>query len=277
MSNCIPNPDTGGSYIEVVPKIIIQGGAPNYYRAVFVPNIAITDKDGPNSGWHTICAPLGPVDSSGNLPSNVNGTWYMAGPNDILGGMPPVPGPASPNTAWDDLVSDITAIQLPIDFTANPAERMGYDNICMVEKDCKDYCDPEPLCYWKHTWNCEYAKRYKWYPRLQKYLESGRIQTFNKHTCICDVFEDCCSDRCKIAEQEFMALLLNVASGKLSEKCCVLGCSDAQNSFVQETILEVDELLKSSGRSDYDCSKAMKLLTGINEDITLCDSVDEYQ
>ena len=270
--NCKLNPDTGGYFIDIVPSLIIQGGPPFYHRAAFVPNIVISDSDGSNPGWHRICAPLVPLDSKGNLPSNVNGTWYMASPNNILGGLPPLPGPPSPDSAWDDLITDITAIQLPVDFTGNPAERIGYDNICMVEKDCTDYCDPEPLCYWQHQWNCEYAERYRWFPTITKWLESGVLGTFNERTCICDVLNGCCKDRCEMAEQELMALLLNIASGQLGWDCCVMGCAGDTGMSVKDIVFEADELLKLSGRSDYDCSKALKLLTGINKDFTLCDS-----
>ena len=196
----------------------------------------------------------------------------MAAPNNILGGMPPVPGLPSPNSAWDDLVSDVTAIQLPVDFTRNPAERVGYDNICMRERECKDYCVPEPLCYWQHEWNCENAKQYRWYSKLMGTLASDDIETFNKHTCICQVLKDStCADRCKIAEQEFLVLLLNVISGKLSHQCCVERCKEDKMKVV-EVIKEIDALLKGPGRFDYSCSKALELLTGINQDIILCDS-----
>ena len=258
-----------------MPRIILQGGYPNYYRAVFTPNIKITDKHGHNPGWHTVCAPLAPLDKNGNLPSNVNGTWHMAAPNDILGGLPPVPGFPSPNAAWDDLIDDVTAIELPVDFTGNPAERIGYDNICIHEGDCTDYCDPEPLCYWQHEWNCEYAKRYKWYSKFEALMKKFKIKTFNKKTCICEVLKDECEDRCDIAEQEFMALLLNLASGKLKGDCCLEGCPGLvfiRQPEVQDVIGQVDGLLAMAGRTDYDCANAMEILTGINEDVTLCDS-----
>jgi hypothetical protein len=326
MSDCKPNDDTGGYYIEVSPTIILQGGAPNHYRAFFKPNFKITDKDGYKPGWHTICAPLGTINPNENLPSNDNGQWYMTRPVDVLSGAAPLSAiPISPNSAWNDLLADITAIELPVDFTANPAERIGYDNICLHEEDCTDHCDPEPLCYWQHEWKCEDLKIEPWYDNFMKMISDGtktsptkspnnepltkppnnepvmqpakeptkfvekdvetpyenekpvpilqnmKIDTFTEHTCVCKLLEDCCPDRCKMAEQEFMALILNVASKKLHLKCCVKHCPWKKISVLR-VISIVDDLLKKSKRTDYYCSRALELLTGINQDIILCDS-----
>jgi len=195
----------------------------------------------------------------------------MAAPNDILSGTAGIAGPPSPNSAWNDLLSDITAIQLPVDYTSNPAERIGVDHICIEEGDCTDFCDPQPSCYWKHEWQCEHAKKEEWYGNLTHMLDTS-IDTFSsKHLCICDVLNDCCPDLCDIAEQEFLALLLNVASGQVALGCGVVECNDCFYS-VAEILEIVDDLLSHSSRSDYDCSKALQYLTGINQDEILCDS-----
>mmetsp|Transcript_11103 Transcript_11103/g.23697 ORF Transcript_11103/g.23697 Transcript_11103/m.23697 type:complete len:711 (+) Transcript_11103:134-2266(+) len=271
VATCSLNADGTGYFIDIYPYIMLQGGPPNYYRAVFKAYDFMTDEDGSSPEWRRICAPLAPLNDAGELPSNADGYWYMATPNDILSGSSPVAGPASPNSAWPDLLSDVTAIQLPIDFTGNPAERAGYDNICMVEKDCEDDCDPEPLCYWQHEWDCKDAKKEEWYGNFTELISP--LQTFPKKFCLCKLLEECCADLCDIAEQEFAALLLNVASGKLSLDCGVEECDDCLHN-VSSVISMVDMLLAPSSRSDYDCSKALQYLTGINHDEILCDSVD---
>jgi hypothetical protein len=89
---------------------------------MFKANFTVTEDQGANPGWHNICAPLALL-SGGNLPSNANGAWSMLDNN--------------PNTAWNTLLTNITDVQLPIDFTSNPAEEVGYDNICIRQQACK--------------------------------------------------------------------------------------------------------------------------------------------
>lgn len=98
------------------------------------------------------------------------------------------------------------------------------------------------------------------------------LETFPKKFCICKVLDECCADLCDLAEQEFMALLLNLASGQLSPDCGVRECDDCLHN-ITSVVSIVDELLAPSSRSDYDCSKALQYLTGINLDEILCDSV----
>ncbi|KAL7482086.1 hypothetical protein ACHAW6_007773 [Cyclotella cf. meneghiniana] len=256
-------------YLEIYPSIILQGGPPTFFRAVFKAYDFMTDKDGSSPEWRTICAPLAPLNSTGNLPSNEFGYWYMVTPNDVLSGAPSISGPPSPDSAWPALLADITAIQLPVDFISNPAERIGYDNICIKEKDCRDHCDPEPLCYWQYEWSCEGAKKEEWYSRFTKLVSS--LKTFSDKFCICKILKQQCPDLCSIAEQEFAALLLNIASTKLSPDCCVKECDNCVQNTLSVVPL-IDKLLASSSRSDYDCSKALQFLTGINEDEILCDT-----
>ena len=131
---CTPNnPDcqANGGWIPITPKIIISNGT---VRAVFNASFTVTDPSGPNPGWHTACAPIGPLDSSGNLPNNANGYWVMAG--------------GAPNSDWNSLITNVTEVQLPIDFTANPAEIAGYDNICLRDDvcPCMEIIDEEIQC-----------------------------------------------------------------------------------------------------------------------------------
>ncbi|KAL7517067.1 hypothetical protein ACHAWX_002020 [Stephanocyclus meneghinianus] len=266
---CNLNASNNGYYLEIYPAIILQGGPPTFLHAVFKAFNFMTDKDGSSPEWRTICAPLAPLNSTGNLPSNEFGYWYMATPNDVISGGPSISGPPSPDSAWPALLADVTAIQLPVDFTSNPAERIGYDNICIKEKDCKDHCDPEPLCYWRYEWSCERAKREEWYLKFTNLISP--LRTFSDKFCLCKILKQQCPDLCSIAEQEFAALLLNIASSKLSPDCCIKECDNCVHN-TRSIVSLIDNLLAPSSRSDYDCSKALQFLTGINQDEILCDT-----
>lgn len=258
-------------YVPITPRIILQGGPMNYYRAVFKASFTINDNKGPRQGqgWHKICAPIGPLDKSGNLPSNSNGTWAMASyPCNYLGGVNCAPGIVgiAPNSEWNTLLSDIRTIALPIDPTSNPAERFGYDNICIKPQECPPPCEPEPLCHWKYDWDCKELSKNKMWPGI---LRKYRISTFRPDVCVCEVLNQCCPDRCDMAEQEFMALLLNIAYGKLGPECCVLDSCGRKTTVLQMVRL-INRLLAYSSRSDYACSMATFLASGINEGTRLC-------
>ncbi|HVZ93406.1 MAG TPA: hypothetical protein VG797_02745 [Phycisphaerales bacterium] len=111
---CEPN-----GWIPITPTIIIKSGT---LRAVWRANTHITVDIGDAPGWHNFCCVLGPLNPDGSLPSDDVGFWQM------LDG--------APNTDWMTLLSNVTEMQLPIDFTANPAEIAGYDNICLRNDQC---------------------------------------------------------------------------------------------------------------------------------------------
>ncbi|MDY7107991.1 MAG: hypothetical protein SYC29_05075 [Planctomycetota bacterium] len=115
----IPECDENGGWIPITPRMIIQSGT---IRAVFRANFFVTDPDGPNPGWHEVCAPIALLDDDGNLPGNEFGAWEM------LDG--------APNSDWDVLLSNVTEIVLPVEFTSNPAEVSGWDNICLRDDVC---------------------------------------------------------------------------------------------------------------------------------------------
>eukprot|EP00956_Cyclotella_meneghiniana_P045442 scaffold369182_cov146-Cyclotella_meneghiniana.AAC.1 len=73
--------------VETNPIIILQGGAPDYYRATFKAHEVMTDADGSSPGWRRICAPIRGLDSDGSLPSNDDGYWIMGVPHNILSGV----------------------------------------------------------------------------------------------------------------------------------------------------------------------------------------------
>jgi hypothetical protein len=145
-------------------------------------------------------------------------------------------------------------------------ERFGYDNICLKAiPGCGNICEPEPLCTWKYEGDC---RRYKGLKKWEEVMK--QVRYFDKDTCICAIMENCCPDRCDMAEQEFLAVLLNVASGKLDKDCCVDDCVDSLSQGQLENnvalaISKMDEIMSKTPRSDYDCAKVIALAAGINE------------
>jgi len=131
-----------GTFRPVFPQMILisdpdgPGGNPPV-RAVYRANKFVTEDGGSNPGWHHICAPVGLL-ANGNLPSNANGSWQMAD--------------NAPNSSWNGLLANVTDIQFGIDFTANPAEEVGYDNFCFRDdacpttSECATVAPPAALC-----------------------------------------------------------------------------------------------------------------------------------
>lgn len=109
--------DTQG-WIPITPSFTILGSG---FVARFTANNFITTDAGPAGGWHTICAPIGFTDAMGNLPTGPDGVWTM-----ITG----------TNADWNALLANVQEIRLPIDFTSNPAEIAGYDNLCLRRDQC---------------------------------------------------------------------------------------------------------------------------------------------
>lgn len=117
---------TGGT-LALTPSFVLLSdpdgpcGPQPPIRAQFRASFTVTEDGGTNDGWHRVCAPLS-IPGNNTVPSNSNGGWTML----------------SPHTAadWPMLLANVTGIQFPIDFTSNPAEEVGYDNICLTETNC---------------------------------------------------------------------------------------------------------------------------------------------
>jgi hypothetical protein len=108
---------------SVHPSFSIYDAAGN--RAVFVANVILTAAD----PWEkNICAPVKLIQPGENLPSGPSGSWQIL----------PTGNAYSPN--WNSIIQNVAMMQLPVDFTADPSEEVGYDNLCMSPKPC----DPPP-------------------------------------------------------------------------------------------------------------------------------------
>lgn len=107
----------------ITPSFSIWSGP---LRATFVANFTVTTDD----PWVHICAPVNLIDPGQNLPFGASGAWHIA------------PTANAYSADWNTIITNVTMVQLPIDFTSDPSEEVGYDNLCMNPEDCKT---PPPL------------------------------------------------------------------------------------------------------------------------------------
>jgi hypothetical protein len=101
---------------SVHPSFSIYNGT---QRATFVANVLLTSAD----PWQQhICAPiaLGAVP-----PPSSQGHWVVN------------------SGSWNSIITGVTMIQLPVDFTSDPSEEVGYDNLCMSPVPCPPPPPPE--------------------------------------------------------------------------------------------------------------------------------------
>jgi hypothetical protein len=102
----------------ITPSFTIRSGSG---WATFVANFQVPIGD---TSWHRqICAPIADGTSP---PTSPNGHW-------VLGG----------GATWNQIITNVTMVQLPIDFTSQPSEVVGYDNICMTPGGCGVTPPPE--------------------------------------------------------------------------------------------------------------------------------------
>jgi hypothetical protein len=93
---------------------------PSGFSAAFVGPL-ITEDGGSSSGWHHVCAPLGPAHGS-SLPSNGDGTWIVQNPD----------GTSGDPSHWPELLPNVTEFRLSaFDYQTNQDEIGGYDNVCV--------------------------------------------------------------------------------------------------------------------------------------------------
>jgi hypothetical protein len=90
----------------ITPSFTIWDGTAS---ATFVANFTVTSAD----PWRQhICAPINLIQPGQNPPSGASGAWHTTG-------------------NWNAIITHVTMVQLPIDWTSDPSEEAGYDNICM--------------------------------------------------------------------------------------------------------------------------------------------------
>jgi uncharacterized repeat protein (TIGR01451 family) len=103
----------------ITPSFTIWSGTT--LSATFVANFTVTSSD----PWRQhICAPINLIHPGQNLPVSPSGEWRIS----------PTSNAYSAN--WNTIIQAVTAVQLPIDWTSDPSEEAGYDNICMSPGGC---------------------------------------------------------------------------------------------------------------------------------------------
>jgi hypothetical protein len=102
----------------ITPSFTIWSGS---MSATFVANFTVTAND----PWRQhICAPINLIDPGQNLPSSASGQWRINPTGNAY------------SASWNTIIQNVTSMQLPIDWTSNPDEEAGYDNLCMSPGGC---------------------------------------------------------------------------------------------------------------------------------------------
>lgn len=131
-------------------------------------------------------------------------------------------------------------------------------------------CEPQAQGYWKRV--CQKAHPSEERPMLSDYV--ALVSVVAPFTDVATV-EDMCdrtnpspaSDKCEQAEAEFMTLLMNRASGRIEDACCVGGSG---TGTVGEAIIAISTLLGNTDRTDADCRLAEAMATDVNGNTGVC-------
>ena len=107
----------------ITPSFSIYSGTK---RFVFAANFTVTSSD----PWRQkICAPVRLLQPGEPLLSGSSGAWQAVAPTT----------PAD----WNNFIQNVTSISFPIDWTSDPSEEAGYDNLCMTPGPCPPPPPPE--------------------------------------------------------------------------------------------------------------------------------------
>ena len=77
------------------------------------------------------------------------------------------------------------------------------------------------------------------------------------------------NDKCEKAEAQFMALLLNICSGRVAECNCIDDLNLLGATTVGEAVVLIDNLLSNPTRTVADCKLALAIADDINSDVSL--------
>jgi len=116
----------GSPPAPVPPRFSIFSGS---LQANFVANFTVTPQD----DWVHVCAPIKTIDPGDNLPSGSDGEWRISGSNGY-------------DANWNSIITNVTKVLLPIDFTSQPSEVAGYDNFCFLADNCQQPPEPPKAC-----------------------------------------------------------------------------------------------------------------------------------
>ena len=134
-------------------------------------------------------------------------------------------------------------------------------------------CDPRTHGFWKRQ--CRGPHPSGEHERLPDYVScvslTATFASVASQDAICDVmwFGPPNNEKCEQAEAQFMAMLLNICSGRLDRSCCVDSELTAA-ATVGEAEMEIDALLSNPDRSFDDCLLAQAMADSINTGEALC-------
>ena len=127
--------------------------------------------------------------------------------------------------------------------------------------------------FWKRV--CEKSHPSGEHENLPDYVDcvnaTATFEDVSDVDALCDRLNpDPKNDKCEQAEAQFMALLLNLCSGRVAECNCVLD-PDLGETTVGEVVDLIDLLLSDPERDFDDCVLAQAIADAINNGLTLVD------
>ena len=134
-------------------------------------------------------------------------------------------------------------------------------------------CEPQIQGFWRHE--CKdpddpHGGGSEEHDNLPIYLDC--VNSTGTFGGVDDVAEMCDrltpgGNKCASAEVEFMTLMLNSCSGRLSETCCI---ETNVAGTVGDAIALIDDLLSNPKRTVRDCGRALSLAASINRGSRFC-------
>lgn len=148
--------------------------------------------------------------------------------------------------------------------------------------DCEpSFLDVQGMGFWKRV--CKTGHPSGEHERISDYVDRvNAVETFRSVNSAHAIFTILSplrkNDKCTQAESQFMALLLNVASGRVTVCSCVID-PDLGSATVGEVIDFIDSLLANPKRTHHDCVLAQSMAGMINEGLTLveCGSATHHE
>ena len=154
----------------------------------------------------------------------------------------------------------------------------AFDQQAAVVGGCRvivqQMCEPLTQGFWKRQ--CRGPHPSGEHDKLPDYVDCvNQSLTFSSVFSVddlCDrMYPDPNNDKCEQAEAQFMALLLNICSNRLTRDCCI-DTTLSPATTVDDAVAEIDALLSDPLRTFADCVQAQALADAINTGAALCNS-----
>lgn len=143
------------------------------FWATFTAYTTVSDDNGVNPGWHHFCAPIETCDNNGNMPNNSYGAWTIwDGSTWTSSTTAPTPGTCAD---WLSLLQNVECMRIGFDYTNNPIEEIGYDQLCLG--DCGENTIPQNNCCDNFDINITSTNLEKWSSIPNLYSFNANINT----------------------------------------------------------------------------------------------------